>query len=123
MGPYIQVATFCRSVTRDQDSGSLTVAGLVTDATIGLVGGPRTMPPMPFPPFPLVVTIWSGGTEGPRRVKIVPRDPQHRLLEPVYDDTVEFTDDPLSGVDLIMHLGMTLARRGRLRLRRSRLGD
>ena len=80
MGPYIQVATFCRSVTRDQESGSLTVAGLVTDATIGLIGGPRTMPAMPLPPFPLVVTIWSGGTEGPRRVKIVPKDPQHRPL-------------------------------------------
>jgi hypothetical protein len=111
MGPYIQVATFCEEVTRDQNTQSLTVSRFVTAATLGMINGPRTMPPLPIP-YPLVVTMWGGGITGSHRVRIVPEDPHGDRLDPVYDKTFEFLDDPLYGLDLVLQLPTLVTREG-----------
>ena len=112
MGPYIQVATFCEDVTRDKNTQNLTVSRFVTSATLGLIDGPKKMPPLPLPPLFLVVTIWGGGITGVHRLRIVPEDPQGRKLDPAYDSEVEFVDDPLSGVDLILRPPMLVTEEG-----------
>jgi hypothetical protein len=112
MGPYIQVATFCEDVTRDEVTKNLTVSRFVTGANLGMIGGPKKMPPLSIAPFPLVVTMWAGELVGSYRLRIVPEDPQGRTLEAAYETEVEFTDESLSGVDLILRLPTLVSEEG-----------
>jgi hypothetical protein len=107
MGPYIQVATVCRDVSREQGTNSLTVTGFTTLAHIDLKGLPQDIQEPPIQ-LTLIATLWAGDEVGQHRVEIVPVAPNGQRRQPVESVVIDFPDAPMAGHDVILKFAISL---------------
>jgi hypothetical protein len=110
-GPFVQIATFCRSVTRSE-GGNLSIHDCVAMVQgEGLPGPPPpgAVPAISIAEIPLAISMWSGDLAGTYRLTIRPEPPVGEMPE-THADVV--FDGDAHGADLMTNFVQPLTQPG-----------
>jgi hypothetical protein len=111
-GPHVQVAAFCEKVIVDQQTGALSLIGLVETVTNAAVGTevPDEMPPFSLGAVTLAVCLWADQARGRYAVKIRPEDPSGYQMAPI-TSPIQF-EGGARGVNLISPMNLLIEHEG-----------
>jgi len=114
-GPFIQLATFCESVTRSEDGGNMTVHKCVTRLVVQPPAGPipaGALISVPIEGLTFALSMWAGQLKGRYELAVSAESPDGTAQE-LHKQTIDLGGDgEADGLDLTFSFPLALALAG-----------